>query len=85
MSINLSYLILFGHKVNVSAWLTVSGGYYFTQNRKAKTSREEGWQSQKLERDTLCHPVGLRKTTPDHEQVAGRRQVLHVDSLSLHL
>lgn len=69
MSINLSYLILFGHKVNVAVWLTVSGGYYFIQSSKEmKTSKVEGWQADMIKRRTLCYPVGFIKSAPDHEQ-----------------
>lgn len=66
MNINLSYLIQFGHKVNVAVWLTVSGGYYFIQNSKEMRMRKvEGWQA---ETRTLCYPVGFIKSAPEHEQ-----------------
>lgn len=65
MSINLSYLILFGHKVNVAVWLTVSEGYYFIQNSKEMKMRKvEGWQAEMFERRTLCYPVGFLKSAP---------------------
>lgn len=69
MSINLSYLIRFGHKVNVAVWLTVSGGYYFIQNSKEMRMRKvEGWQAETFERRTLCYPVGFIKSAPEYEQ-----------------